>query len=63
MSDPKIVMINVTAAGAMGGRSKSNRKRETAVVNAAKAREAKLLYRLDPSLRPHKKQKEIGNGK
>lgn len=56
-NNPKIIMINVTAAGAIGGRSKSARKRETAIANAAKAREAKLLYRLNPQLRKVK-----GNG-
>lgn len=39
-------------AGCKGGRAKSDRKRLAGKANAAKAREAKLLYRLNPEKRP-----------
>lgn len=54
----EIQMATVNEAGAKGGRSKSDLKRLTAKANAAKAREAKLQYRLDPTLR---KEKSNGN--
>ena len=40
-------------AGCKGGRAKSDRKRLAGKANAAKAREMKLLYRLNPELRPN----------
>lgn len=51
-------MATVNEAGAKGGRSKSDLKRLAAKANAARAREAKLQYRLDPTLR---KEKSNGN--
>ena len=40
-----------------GGSSRSDRKKVSSKSNLAKAREMKLLYRLDPSRRPNGNQR------
>lgn len=45
-------------AGSKGGQSRSDRKKLASRANANRAREAKLLYRLDPGLRPPKEIKD-----
>jgi hypothetical protein len=47
-------MATVNEAGAKGGSAKSDRKKASSRANALRAREAKLAYRLNPSLRQPK---------
>lgn len=60
MTDPTVKEF-LAKAGGKGGSSKSDKKKAASRANFMLARERKLQYRLDPSLKPPK-VKETPNG-